>query len=577
MFYRRLFLFVLIAAEFGCQKKAAGLPPRYAVLRFENLTGDPSLDWAGRAASEMLSYSLNGAMDGAVLNSASLSRLAGTLGVRPAAVPGVSAERTLAIISGATRLITGYVSRTGGQIRVVAQEEDVVSSKSLRTVAGIGASPFIAISQAGHQFSPRAKPYLTGSEAAARLYFSAAEAPLESSEHSFEEVLKLDPDFGPAWLSYIRIALVRGDRAAAIQRIADAHSHKPDPLTRANLDFESASLKDAAPERLAALKRISELTPGDTILLRTLAESETTEGKFTDALADWKRLLQALPNDATAWNSIGYLHSYLGDYAGALSALNEYKRLKPGDSNPLDSLGDIHYSFGKFSEAAASYEAANTKDSASLKFGDLYKAAWAKFNAGDKAGADALFEQFRAARVNLGDNLIPLLTADWFYRTGRAKEGRARLQKSVAEAASNTPLRAQGAAQLAVWELLEGNRSAAQKESDAAGQPATPGGAIVRFTVMPSASAAEWKLRVERLSPDPAAASLKRIALGYALVLDGKRTEALPVWQEIVKSAAATDFFIRAVYTRLQGKPLERPLLPDPNSVNQFRAVLDKL
>ena len=99
---------------------------------------------------------------------------------------------------------------------------------------------------------------------------------------------------------------------------------------------------------------------------------------------------------------------------------------------------------------------------------------------------------------------------------------------------------------------------------------------LVRFAALPSASAEEWKTRSERMIP-PAMASLRPLALGYALLLDGKREAALPVWEEIVRASSATDFFVRAIYTRLQGKQLERPLLPDPRNFNPFRAVLDQL
>ena len=75
----------------------------------------------------------------------------------------------------------------------------------------------------------------------------------------------------------------------------------------------------------------------------------------------------------------------------------------------------------------------------------------------------------------------------------------------------------------------------------------------------------------------PSVAGLRNLALGYALLLDGKREAALPVWERIVNENSATDFFARAVYARLQGKTLERPLLPDPVNLNQFSAVLDKL
>jgi hypothetical protein len=72
-------------------------------------------------------------------------------------------------------------------------------------------------------------------------------------------------------------------------------------------------------------------------------------------------------------------------------------------------------------------------------------------------------------------------------------------------------------------------------------------------------------------------AALRPLALGYALLLDGKREAALPVWEKIAAQTRATDFFAQAVNTRLHGKRIEHPLLPDPNEFNQFAAVLDKL
>ncbi len=102
-------MLLLLAAvtELACRKPNPGPPPRYAILRFENLSGDRSLDWTGRAAAETLSVSLavslNGALDGPVL------------------------KRQEALQAGATRLIAGYVERSGGEVRITATEADGAS------------------------------------------------------------------------------------------------------------------------------------------------------------------------------------------------------------------------------------------------------------------------------------------------------------------------------------------------------------------------------------------------------------------------------------------------------------------
>jgi Tfp pilus assembly protein PilF len=577
-FCRRPFVFLLIAsAEFSCQKKAVGPPPRYAVVRFENLSGDPSLEWAGRAASELLPVSLAGAMDGPVLNAAALERLAPLLGARPAAAPGISSERAQAVLAGATRIFSGYVDRAGGAIRVVANEEDVPSGKSLRVVSAEDASFLDAIVKLAREVSPRARPLPTGNENAARLFASALETPADAAKGDLEQATRMDPDFGPAWLALARVEMVQSDRSAAASVIDQARLHKLDALTLAGLDLEAAMLKgEPAAARIAAERRIAALSPADTTLLRSVAQSEIEAGEFAAGAADWKKLTDALPGDSLAWNSLGYARSYAGDYAGALAAFREYARLRPADANPLDSMGDLNYSYRKFGEAAASYLQASAKNPAFERYGDLYKAAWAKFNAGDRAGADALFEKFRAARDKANDPLTVLFAADWLYRTGHPEDGVKSLRQAVASTAQ-AALRANGYSQLAVWDLLAGDRAKAAADAAAAGPVASTPALIARFSALPSAPPAEWETRAERMLAGPAVAGLRQLALGYALLLDGKREAALPVWGKIAAQTRATDFFIHAIDTRLRGKQLDHPLLPDPNAFNQFAALPERL
>jgi Flp pilus assembly protein TadD len=481
-------------------------------------------------------------------------------------------------VAGASRLITGYVARAAGQIRIVATEEDVSTGKTLRVLTAAAPAPMAATDQLAREFSPHPGNLQTSNPEAWRAWAVALESPPAQSEDLLRRALQFDPDFGAAWVTLASLNLAQGDRAAAGNVIEQARRHKLDELSRANLDLAQADLGDDRSAKIAASRRVSALSPADTILLRSLAETETAAGQFAAAASDWSKVTAAFPNDSLAWNSLGYARSWAGDYAGALAALGEYQRLRPKDPNPSDSIGDVNYSFRKFAEAAASYLDAYRKQPAFLQFGDLYKAAWAKFRAGDKAGADALFAQFRTerAKAKAPDDLIELLAGDWLYRTGRQTQAIDALRKFTAETAS-APLSMDAYAQLTIWDLLRGDRAQADKDSAAIGpKTANPSVFMSRFAAQPSATAGEWESRAQKMIP-PSLTTLRELALGYALVLDGKREAALPVWERIVNTSAATDFFSRALYARLQGKKEERPLLPNPASLNQFQVILDNL
>jgi hypothetical protein len=74
----------------------------------------------------------------------------------------------------------------------------------------------------------------------------------------------------------------------------------------------------------------------------------------------------------------------------------------------------------------------------------------------------------------------------------------------------------------------------------------------------------------------PNAAPLRQLAVGYALVLDKKREAALPVWEEIVKTHPATDFFAQAIYAQLKGEKFSRVLLPEPGNLNPFLGIVEQ-
>ena len=262
-----------------------------------------------------------------------------------------------------------------------------------------GPSPTAALDQLAKEFSPHAGHFPTSNPDALRDWATALESPVAASADLLDRAIQLDPDFGAAWVALAGLDLARGDRAAAEGVVEQARHHALDEVNRANLDLVSASMTEDRPARIAALRKVVSLSPADVLLLRSLAEAEAAVGQFGPAASDWKKVTDAFPNDPLMWNSLGYARSYGGDYAGALAALREYERLRPNEANPSDSIGDLNYSFRKFAEAAASYLEAHRKQPDFLQGGDLYKAAWAKFRAGDKPGAEALFSQFRAERA----------------------------------------------------------------------------------------------------------------------------------------------------------------------------------
>jgi tetratricopeptide (TPR) repeat protein len=567
-----------MALAAGCGgSDAPAVAPHYAFLGFENLSGDPSLDWTGKGSSEFLSRSLENAMDGGVLTPDSLARMGQTLGPHVAVAPGASTTRESAIGSGANRLVTGYVERTAGGVRVTASEEELATHRTLRTVSATARAPFEALHQVAREFSAKAAAPGTTSAEAFRLYCTALEKPIKDAPPLLEQAVRLDPAYGRAWIALVRTAIAAGNRTGAEDLARRAHAQKLAPVDLAWIDFEMARAGGDRAASLAAMRKVSALEPDDVGLARSLAATETAAGNFRGAAAVWKRITVSAPQDADAWNQLGYTLCWSGDYQAALAAIHEYARLRPSEPNPLDSEGDIHFWFGKYSEAAKSYSAAEAKSPSFLNGGELYKAAWAKFRAGDKTGADASFSKFREGRERAKDPSIALFVSDWQYRTGRTEEART-TANSALRTDSPPPVRAAIAAQMGLWDLIEGDRAAAAKDMAAGGNSGiTPSDLILRFAALPSASAAEWAARAQKDLGAPQLAALRPMALGYALILDGKRDAAVPVWEEIAAKASGTDFFARVTLARLKKQQPAVAVVPDPVNLNAFAALAEHL
>ncbi len=560
----------------SCSKPPAGPPPGLVVVRFENLSDDRSLEWLGRGAAEVLTTTLTGAVEGTVISTAAISRLEAAQGGRPVVAPGISTQRGASVLSGAKRIIFGTFHKTpAGSVRFELTEQEFPSGKIIRNLSETGPATLDTLLKLSRQVSPAVHPYLTSSTDALRAWVQAVELPPAEAATLLRQAVVADPGFGPPWLALVRIVNGSGDATEALRLVNQALALKLDRLTLATLKLDKATFESDEPGRASALAEIIEASPGDTPLLRQLAQARSSAGQFADAATLWQKLTVALPDDPDGWNQLGYNRAWAGDYLGAVAAMREYARIRPTDPNPDDSIGDIHFMYRKFTEAANSYQASITKMPFFEGGASLYKGAWAKYYAGDKAGADKLFAQFRTEHEKKGTPNLDIFEADWLYRTGRQQQAVTFLREAVLKL---DKVDAQVACYeiLVVWDLLAGDREAAAKDAKAVGQPRAASAAIIQFVALPSAPVAEWLARAEKMLPGPQLAGIRNLAVGYAILLDGKRAEAIPVWDRIITTVPPGDFPLHALYARLKGNQPKLAVVPSQLTVNQFAALIDK-
>ncbi|MSV30601.1 MAG: tetratricopeptide repeat protein [Bryobacterales bacterium] len=498
----RVLLAVTVLLSAACSTKPQRQAGWTAVLRFENLTGDAEFRWAERAAAEIV------------------AREIGAL-ARTAAAPGPSGQRAQAIAGGAARIVTGAVAKAGNRLRLDVWTEHSASGARESVFATGDATAGIApLAHAAARKMDGAEETFPQTDAGTlRDYFLGLDAatPQEASA-ALGRAASGDPKFGPAWIAWTEIELVRGERgsAAKILERASAHAGSFTALDKARLAVVAAQSVNDGPAALRALDALSKITRDDPLVWRSLGDLAMNMKDPRAAAAAYTRVTELQPAEPQSRNSLGYARTASGDFEGALKAMQEYRQLRPNDANAFDSLGDVYYRFGKFAEAEKAYLDGQAPG----------KAVFARLMTGDVMGADQIFSRLMDAARAANDPAAELRLGSWEFDTGRRDKGLARLENFAvaAERSSQRDLSSIAYSQLTLWNLMLGNGARAEQAARKAAATASNQGTAHIAAICAVLAA------VKGLPMNPSALAQ---ASGYGLLLSRQFAAAVPVLKSI--------------------------------------------
>lgn len=521
---------------------AAGEPRRIAILRFENMGADMAGDWMGRALSEMVTAQVAGAPGVYTISSSRVHAAEALLGARPATVPGVSAERALALAAGANRIGYGEYTVHDGRVEARLTIMDPATQRVERTLEASG-DLFATASALARSIDGHAAPYATRNPAALRAWVDALETPDRTlMVNRLDEAVAADPDFAPAWRRRAQLSAALGDRAGALAVLdrALARGGSLAPVERARLELDAADLRGDGAARYRTAASLAKLDASDPAAWRALGESAMASRRYSEAAVAYGKASALEPADVNSLNQRGYAEAYAGDLAAATAALDRYRKLRPNEANPIDSLGDVYLIAGRLREAEAFYTEAARKSPGFLAGGDWFKAAMARLMTGDVAGADGLAKQYLDARTAAGDPTAAYRAAQWSWLAGRRKAALDQLERFARERESGPQrdLASRAWAEAALWSLALGDRThaseATRHAADTRGPASAAFTAMAAFLTQPPASPSEWAARAGLLPEG----QLRDFSLAAALLLDRHFAAATGVLEKLRAATA---------------------------------------
>ena len=162
---------------------------------------------------------------------------------------------------------------------------------------------------------------------------------LKKSQDYFQQSVKLDPDYPPAWVGIARAAYaqadsgyVPGDAGYRKAREAVNHALQLDPdmgdawaslcWIRMHYDWNWS-------EASAACKRASTLEPGSVIALGSAGTLSFILGRWDDAISRYRRVVEIDPLNAVAFRNLGLNLYYAGLHDEANAAVKKALELTP--------------------------------------------------------------------------------------------------------------------------------------------------------------------------------------------------------------------------------------------------------
>ncbi len=363
---------------------AAG-KPSLAVLRFENLSGDPSLDWLQTGLADMLITDLSQSTDLDVLSTDRLYQVLRDMKRLDERIESLEVVQDLAERGGVKTVLEGSFLKAGESIRINVRIQEAATGRILTSekVEGIGEASLFdmvddlsrrvrlkldTVPSIGDELDRDLKDVTTSSVEAYREYAEGINLQERTSYRDalphFEEAVKLDPGFAMALakLAVVQYNLGYDQWVHSAERTLE-HLDRLTLRERYYIEGVYYMRQERTFDRaIAAYRKAVELYPDHASARNNLALLLEQFEHYEEALDHYQFLVERRSRFAAAQTNLADVYSALGEDEKALAIVRDAVKTYPDNSLLLFSLGEIQNRIGRPREALEIFGRAQALD-----------------------------------------------------------------------------------------------------------------------------------------------------------------------------------------------------------------------
>jgi tetratricopeptide (TPR) repeat protein len=443
--------FLLLGRDRGPAGIGASGRPSVAVMYFESMSGDEEIRWLSKGLPNMLVTDLAQTPGLDVVSSQRIHEILTEIGQEDLETINKSLVPEIAERAGAGAVVVGSIFKSGSEIRLDVQVQDVGSGRVLSAESVRGEDVFPLVDELAGRIraslslgdQPGVRPIAevtTPSLDAFQLYSEGLEARrnLRSGDarELFEKAVEIDPTFAMAYFELSNVVpedsnLFRQYMEKALE-LADRLPERQKLLVQAT----DANWRRGEPEEaIELLETLVTRYPDEEDAYAWLRTIYLQLNQPDKALANLERGIKALPRSGPLHNFYGYRLLQSGRYAEGLRALETYAELNPDEPNPQDSLAEAYLLTGQPEKALEKYARVLEIDP---DFGPSHAGrAWAFAMLGRYD--EALIERAKIREVGnpyFGETALLFMEAFTLSRVGRYRQAEEKLPRGMEVATS---------------------------------------------------------------------------------------------------------------------------------------------